>query len=96
VSGAKYLRTNGSVSIKLGEKIITFVDKYEPDGIIPKCGTNCILGVKVMSWKDPIVTAIEALNNDQMALRVLLKDESYRRVWQEVDPGGLEEYGFLP
>jgi hypothetical protein len=82
--------------LKRGDKVIVFVNEYDGGyGIIETSDSNCNIGIKVASWDEPIVAAIEemiksggAMNNID-ARKKLLKDAKQARVWRPYSSKGI-------
>jgi hypothetical protein len=86
-SNMKYFKSAGFDDLEVGEKVIIFVNEYDGGyGIIPTLGSNCRLGIKVNSWEEPIVEAIEAITkHGELVDRKrdeVLKNPRYIEVWR--------------
>ena len=90
-----YFKSDGFEGLKCGDKVIVFVNEYDGGyGIIEAAGTNSKLGIKVRSWDDPVVGAIEAITRDARMAKYpddrieLLKDPKYAKIWREFSGKG--------
>jgi hypothetical protein len=89
--GTTYLAlTDGLEGFKAGDKVIIFANGYNGDvAIQPVTGGNCRVGIKVDSWDDPIVAAVEKLCRAKDR-REALKDAEVQRAWRRFDDSGVE------
>lgn len=56
----KYYRSDAFDDLKVGDRIIVFIQEYDGGyGVTWTLGSNSKLGIKIKSWDDPIVSALE-------------------------------------
>ncbi len=91
-SGFEYISTDGCDGLKPGDHLVVFVDEYDPDGILPKAGTNTRVGIRIESWDHPVIKAVQALHNDPGAKAAMLRQPQYRSLWEQIDSAGLKAY----
>jgi hypothetical protein len=89
--GPEYLECGGGCEgLQAGDKIIVFMCRYDGGiAIRPVLGSNCLIGVKVDTWDDPIVPAVDALCKTKN-LKAALKDPRTEETWRRFDSIGVE------
>jgi len=87
---ASTLKSDGFDGLNRGDKVIVFVDEYDGGyGIQPVIGSNCRIGIKVESFDDPIVGAIEKMIEHLDARHVPLQDNAYAELWRKYSAEGV-------
>lgn len=102
-AGFTYFKSDGFEGLRRGDKVIVFVGEYDGGyGIVEAAGSNSKLGIKVRSWDEPIVKAVEALTRDPQGARLPgdrvedLRDPARAKVWRPFDGKGAAGRGCLP
>ncbi|HEX8558034.1 MAG TPA: hypothetical protein VF668_08040 [Pyrinomonadaceae bacterium] len=102
-AGVAYFKSEAFDGLKRGDKVIVFVNEYDGGyGIVEAAGSNTKLGIKVRSWDDPIVRAVETLTRDPQAARFpegrreVLKDPEQAKAWRPFAGKGAAGGGCLP
>jgi hypothetical protein len=87
----KYLAlSDGLDGLQAGDKVIVFVSEFDGGAVVlPALGSNCRVGIKVDSWDDPIVVAVEKLCRAKDP-REALKDAKVQQAWRRFDDVGVE------
>jgi hypothetical protein len=92
----KIFMSNAFDGLKRGDKVIVFVNEYDGGyGIISVLDSNCGIGIKVKSWDEPIVGAIEAMirggggGKNIDARKEMLKDANTVKVWRRYSSRGI-------
>jgi hypothetical protein len=88
--GKAFLSLEGCEGLDPGDKVIVFVNEYDGGtGIEPVMGSNCKIGIKVTSWDDPIVPAVEAVCRAK-DLTAALRDPRIQKAWRRFDDLGVD------
>ncbi len=88
--GRTTLESAGFDGLKPGDKVIVFVSGYDGGcAIHPALESNCRIGIKVGSWKDPIVAAVRAACGSK-DIREVLKQKKHLEAWRFFDRSGAE------
>lgn len=93
----KYFKSDGFEDLKVGDKVIVFVNEYDGGyGIVEAMDSNCKLGIKVRDWNEPIVGAVEKIAADtEMAVHYdkrseILKARQYANIWRPYSKRGID------